>query len=234
VEHVGLDRGGHHWAVPLQHRRDDHPDRLVAAGGAVDQHRMAVLSRQQTARQAAGAAQDQPARLGVADQQPAQFRAPRPGRGSLPGRAAGPAQPWPVAGADQAQHLPGGRARGGSGRGEGRIHAHRAGQRPLRVGRPGELGVAQVLAQADQDPSELGRVDVEPGVSERQPGDLAGGPHQPAGDPGCCDAIPKELIARAEQSRIGPIKWRGSPGLMTHGELPLMMRQVEHWAARGG
>ena len=50
-------------AVPLQHRRDDHADGLVAAGRAVDQHRMAVLSGQQPP-QAAGAAQDQPARLG--------------------------------------------------------------------------------------------------------------------------------------------------------------------------
>jgi hypothetical protein len=217
VEHVGLDRGGDHRAVPLQHGRDDHPDGLVAAGRAIDQHRMAILSRQQLPRQAAGAAKDQPTGLGVADQQPPQLRAPGPGRGPLPRRATGPTQPWPVASTDQAQHLSGGRARRGGRRGEGGVHADRAGQGRLRVGRPGELRVAQVLAQVNHHTGQLGRVDVQPGVTERQPGDLTGDPYQPAGDPGRCYSVSKELIARGERRWLRPVVPGGkAPRLTTH------------------
>jgi hypothetical protein len=65
--------------------------------------------------------------------------------------------------------------------GEGGVHAGRAGQRPPRLGGPGERGVVPVLRQVPQDVGDVGRGEFQPGVAEDQAGGLPGGPHQRAG-----------------------------------------------------
>jgi hypothetical protein len=91
----GLTEVATRGAGPFQDFGDDQGGGLVAAGGAEDQDRVAVLGRQQPTHEAGGAAQDHPAHLRLADGQQAQFAIAGPDRAGMLGR---PRVPWPVAG----------------------------------------------------------------------------------------------------------------------------------------
>ena len=98
-QQVRLHAGGDQRPGPFQDGGDDQGRGLVAAGGAEHQHRVAVLGRQQPPERARGAAQDHPARLGLAHGQQPQLPTAGPGggmlgrpvRGRAGGRPPGPA-----------------------------------------------------------------------------------------------------------------------------------------------
>jgi hypothetical protein len=155
---------------------------------------VAVLGRQQPPEGARGAAQDHPARLGLADGQQPQLPPAGPDRAGMLGRAG-------VAGAvagGTAGQVPQHRDRptreAADQTGEGAVHAGRAGQRPTHLGRPGQGGVAPVVGQVQHHVGDVGRGHVEPGVPEGEAGELAGGPHQRAGAGGGAQAQGEELV----------------------------------------
>ena len=85
-QQVRLDAGGDQGPGPFEDGGDDQGRGLVAAGGAEDQHRVAVLGRQQPAEGAGGAAQDHPARRQARGRSAgaAPARRPRPRRHAWP------------------------------------------------------------------------------------------------------------------------------------------------------
>jgi hypothetical protein len=208
LEDVGLDRGGQHRPGPLQDGRDDHPGGLEAARGPDDQHRMAVLGGQQPPEGAAGAAQDHPAGLGLADPQRAKL--PGGGPGGRPGR-------WPLDPGTvrirvaQSNALPqpycsAGRPRRAGGRGdEAGIHPSWAGQHLLDGGGPGQRRVVQVVAQLQHDAGDLGRVQLKPGMTESQASELTGRPDQPARRRAHAQGGGQQLMARGQG--VGHGRW---------------------------
>jgi hypothetical protein len=141
---------------------------------------VAVLGRQQLAEGAGGAAQDDPAGLGLADGQQPQLAAAGPDGAGMLGR---PGVAGAVAGgtAGQMPQDRGGAAgQAGDEAGEGGVHAGRAGQRPAHLGGPGQSRVAPVLGQIPEDVGDVGGGQLQPGVPEGEAGELAAGPHQGA------------------------------------------------------
>ena len=223
-QQVGFDAGGDQGAGPFEDGGDDQGGGLVAAGGAEDQHRVAVLGRQQPAEHARGAAQDHPAGLGLVDGEQPQLAPAGPDRAGMLGR---PGVARPVAGRPTGQ-VP--QHRGGPAReaadqaSKGGVHAGGTGQRLAHVGGPGQGGVAPVLRQVPQHMADVGGGYVEPGVAEGQAGGLTGGPHQRSGAGGGAQAEGQELVAGAgERRRVGwPMPTRGQwwPGVMPHPSHP--------------
>jgi hypothetical protein len=137
---------------------------------------MAVLAGEQPpalgdAGQAAGAPDDDPARLGAAHIQLAQLPAAGPHRALAvsPGVFAAGAVAWGAAvqvlGAQP--HHPGDRAGDAADdQDHAGIHADRAGQRAAHLGGPGQLGVAEGAGQPPQDQHHITRGEVQPGVRE--------------------------------------------------------------------
>jgi hypothetical protein len=144
AQHVGLHGCRDQGAGPFQDGGDDQGRGLVAAGGAEDQHRVAVLGRQQPAYQARGAAQDHPARLRLADGQQPQLATTCPGGGML--RRPGVARPVAGGPPGQVPQDRGRPARDAADQANKRpVHAGGTGQRLANVGRPGHGGVAPML-----------------------------------------------------------------------------------------
>jgi hypothetical protein len=139
------------------------------------------------------------------------------GRPRVPGPVASPAGQVP-------------QDRGGSAReaayqaGEGGVHAHRAGQRPAHLGRPGQSGVVPVLGQVAEDVGDVGGGELQPGVAEHQAGGLPSGPHQRAGAAGGAEAEGEELVAGTGERRR--VRWPMStwghrrPAVMPHRHHP--------------
>jgi hypothetical protein len=215
-QQVRLHTGGKERPGPLQHSRDDQGGGLVAAGGAEYEDGVAVLGRQQPPEQARGAAQDHPARLGLAHGQQAEFSPAGPEGAGMLGRP-GVARSVPGRPPRQAPQHGGRPARQAADQAsEGGVHTSRPRQWPAHVGRPGELRVAPVLRQVPEDVAHVGGGHVQPCVAESQAGELAGGPHQGAGAGAGAQAQGQELVAGASERRgvgwpvpAGRQRWQG-------------------------
>jgi hypothetical protein len=200
-QQIRLHRGRHQRAGPFQDGRDDQGRGLVAAGGAEHQDRVAVLGRHQPTHEAGGAAQDHPARLGLAHGEQPQLPSAGPDRAGMLGRpgVAGPVTGSPTGQVPQHRGRPARQAADQGG--EGGVHAGRAGQRAAHLGGPGELRVAPVLRQLPEHVGNVGGGDVEPGVAEGEAGELAGDPHQHPGAGGGAQTQGEELVAGAGERR---------------------------------
>jgi hypothetical protein len=202
AQHVGFDRGRDQRPGPFQDPGDHRRRGLETAGGAEDQHRVAVLGGQQPPaqpRQARGAAQDHPARRGPANGEQAQLTPLGPHRAATLVLPAGTVPRRP------ARQIPNHRGRttgrAGDHRGCRGVHADRAGQLAVSPCRPGQRRVAQVVGQAPQQRGHVGDAQVQPGVAEHQAGELPSGPDQQPGRARAKQPVEHELLAEAAERR---------------------------------